>query len=59
MIVSISRLAKLYDAIHNPITELRCENHAAPSVEEMDILLAKLENDIKEKIIKALNLQTS
>lgn len=56
MIVSEKRATAIYNAISNPIQDLRIENSAGFSIEEMDEKLFKLEQEIFKKLSIALDL---
>lgn len=56
MHVSKKKKKKIYNAIFDPVTELRIANSSGMSIEKMDEALFKLERSIRNNITTALNI---
>lgn len=60
MRISKQRHSELYKSLYEPIDDLRDRNYAAPfDIDEMDFELLKLQEEIYERLVKALNIHNS
>ena len=58
MNISEKRKTALYEAIAEPITQLRIENNAGFSIEEMDEQLFRLQHEIWRGVHKTLGIKS-
>ena len=53
--IRINRIAKLVDEINKILVKYSSENSISSIIDKKNVLITKQENDITQKILKALN----